>query len=134
MIATHTHVEYVGKEWATINGNGRAKRGRRKKTWNDTVKEDIQEWKLSNVSTADRKESRMRVNETSKMDAKADDDDITKSAAMGARSTANSLDGWHYFSQKRVTSSQIQDRQPHTNKSGFVISAINKYILGSRYH
>ena len=30
-------------------------------------------------------------------------------------------------------SRQIQVRQPHTNKSGFAISAINKYTLGNRY-
>ena len=41
---------------------------------------------------------------------------------FGKAGYANSLDGWHSFSQKRVTSSQIQDRQPHTNKSGCVIS------------
>ena len=28
---------------------------------------------------------------------------------------------------------QIQIRQPHTNKTGFAISAIHKYTVGSRY-
>ena len=32
-----------------------------------------------------------------------------------------------------VTSRQIQGQQTHTNKSGFATSAINKYMLGSRY-
>ena len=30
-------------------------------------------------------------------------------------------------------SRQIQVRQPHTNKAGFAIYAINKYMVGSRY-
>ena len=36
-------------------------------------------------------------------------------------------------SQKRVMSRLIQVRQLQMNKSGFAISAINKYMLGSRY-
>ena len=60
---------------------------------------------------------------------------------MGARFTvfwghagrAEPLDGWRCCTQKRVMSTQIKVRQPHTNKSGFVISAINKYMLGSIY-
>ena len=40
---------------------------------------------------------------------------------------------WMTFSKKRVMSRLIQVRQHQTNESGFVISAINKYMLGSRY-
>ena len=43
------------------------------------------------------------------------------------------LDGWRCYSYKRVMSSQIQVRQTHTNMSGFAISSINKYMVGSRY-
>ena len=43
------------------------------------------------------------------------------------------FDGWHCFSEKRVMSRQIQVRQPHTNKSGFAKSVINKYMVGSPY-
>ena len=46
---------------------------------------------------------------------------------------ADPLDGWRCFSQKRVMSRLIPVRQHQTNDSGFVISAINKYMLGSRY-
>ena len=60
--------------------------------------------------------------------------------SMGVRFTvfgqaghADPLDGWHCSSQKRVMSRLIQVRQHYTNESGFVISAINKYMLGSRY-
>ena len=63
--------------------------------------------------------------------------------AMGARFTViwgggklamrTPLDGWRCFSQKRVMSRLIQVRQHQTNESGFVISAMNKYMLGSRY-
>ena len=45
----------------------------------------------------------------------------------------NPLDGWRCSSYKWVMSRQIHVRQPHTNKSGFAISAINKYMTGSRY-
>ena len=40
-------------------------------------------------------------------------------------------DGWHCSSQNWVMSRLI--RQLQTNESGFAISAINKYMLGSRY-
>ena len=46
---------------------------------------------------------------------------------------AGSLDGWRCSSQKRIMSRLIQVRLLQTNKSGFTISAINKYMLGSRY-
>ena len=36
-------------------------------------------------------------------------------------------------SQKRVMSKLIQVKQHPTNESGFMISAMNKYMLGSRY-
>ena len=36
-------------------------------------------------------------------------------------------------SQKRVMSRQNQVRLPHTNESGFAISAINNYMFGNRY-
>ena len=59
--------------------------------------------------------------------------------AMDARFTvfgkdghADPSDGWRCSLLKRVMSRQIQVRQQHTNKSGFAISAINKYIVGSR--
>ena len=40
---------------------------------------------------------------------------------------------WRCCSQKRVMSRPIQVRQLKTRKSGFVISAINKYMSESRY-
>ena len=46
---------------------------------------------------------------------------------------ADPLDGWRCCSQKRVMSRPIQVRQLKTRKSGFVISAINKYMSESRY-
>ena len=46
---------------------------------------------------------------------------------------ADPLDGWRCCSQKRVMSRPIQVRQLQTRKSGFVISAINKYMSESRY-
>ena len=46
---------------------------------------------------------------------------------------ADLLDGWRCSSQKRMMSRLIQIRQLQTNESGFVISAINQYMLGSRY-
>ena len=52
--------------------------------------------------------------------------------AMGARFSVFFY-GWHCFSEKRVMSRQIQVRQPHTNKSGFAKSVINKYMVGSPY-
>ena len=50
---------------------------------------------------------------------------------FGQAGEADPLDGWRCFSQKRRMSRPIQVRQHHTNESGSVISAINKYILGS---
>ena len=52
---------------------------------------------------------------------------------FGQAGHADALHGRRYSSYKRVMSRQIQVRQPHTNKSGFAISAINKYTLGIRY-
>ena len=52
---------------------------------------------------------------------------------LGYAGHADTLDGWRCFSQKRVMLILIQVRQHHRNESGFVISAINKYMLGSRY-
>ena len=59
---------------------------------------------------------------------------------MGARFTvfgpaghADPMDDWRCSSQKRVMSRLIRVRQHQTNESGFVISAINKYMLGSIY-
>ena len=59
---------------------------------------------------------------------------------MGARFTvygqaghADPLGGWRCLSQKRVIWRLIQARQYQTNESGFVIFAINKYMLGRRY-
>ena len=46
---------------------------------------------------------------------------------------ADQLDGWRCCSQKRVMSRPIQVRKLQTRKSGFVISAINKYMSESRY-
>ena len=46
---------------------------------------------------------------------------------------ADRLDEWRCSSEKRVMSRLILVRQLQTNESGFVISAINKYMLGSRY-
>ena len=50
---------------------------------------------------------------------------------FGHAGHADPLDGWR--SQKRVMSRPIQVRQLKTRKSGFVISAINKYMSESRY-
>ena len=52
---------------------------------------------------------------------------------LGQPAITDPLDGWRCSSQKRVMSRLIQVRQLKTNESGFVISAINKYMLGSRY-
>ena len=52
---------------------------------------------------------------------------------FGQAGHADLLDGWRCFSQKRVMSRLIQVRQHQTNESGFVISAINKYMSVSRY-
>ena len=52
---------------------------------------------------------------------------------FGQAGHADRLDGWRCFSQKRVMSRLILVRQHHTNESGFAISALNKYMLGSRY-
>ena len=52
---------------------------------------------------------------------------------FGQAGHADRLDGRRCSSQKRVMSRLILFRQFHTNESGFVISAINKYMLGSRY-
>ena len=52
---------------------------------------------------------------------------------FGQASHADPLDGWRSSSQKRVMSRLIQVRQHQTNESGFAISAINKYMSGSRY-
>ena len=41
-------------------------------------------------------------------------------------SHADPLDGWHYPSQRRALSRQIQVRQPHANKSGFSIFVSDK--------
>ena len=46
---------------------------------------------------------------------------------------ADPLDGWRCCSLKRVMSRPIQVRQLQTRKSGFAISAINKYLSESRY-
>ena len=51
----------------------------------------------------------------------------------GQAGHADPLNGWRCFSQKRVMSRIIQVRQHQTNESGFVVYAINKYMLGSRY-
>ena len=52
---------------------------------------------------------------------------------FGQAGHADPQDGWRCFSQKRVMSRLIQIRPNQTNESGFVISAITKYMLGSRY-
>ena len=52
---------------------------------------------------------------------------------FGQAGHADPLDGWRCCSQKRVMSRPIQVRQLKTRKSGFVISAINKYMSESRY-
>ena len=52
---------------------------------------------------------------------------------LGQVGHVDPLDGWRCFPQKRMMSRLIQVEQHHTNESGFVISAINKYMLGSRY-
>ena len=52
---------------------------------------------------------------------------------FGHAGHADPLDGWRCCSQKRVMSRPIQVRQLYTRKSGFVISAINKYMSESRY-
>ena len=59
--------------------------------------------------------------------------------AMGVRFTvfgqaghADPLDGWRCSSQKWVISRLIQVRQHQTNESGFVISAIKKYMTSKR--
>ena len=52
---------------------------------------------------------------------------------FGQAGHADLLDGWRCFLQKRVMSRLIQVRQHQTNESVFVISSINKYMLGSRY-
>ena len=52
---------------------------------------------------------------------------------FGQAGHADPVDSWRCSSQKRVMSRLIQVRQLQTNKSGFAISAINKYMLGSRY-
>ena len=54
---------------------------------------------------------------------------------MGSRFTghADPLDGWRCCTQKWVMSRPIQVRQLYTRKSGFVISAINKYMSENRY-
>ena len=43
------------------------------------------------------------------------------------------LDGWLCCSRARVMSGLIHVRQHQTNESEYVISTINKYMLGSRY-
>ena len=52
---------------------------------------------------------------------------------FGQAGYADPLDGWRWSSQKRVMSRLILVRQHQTNESGFVKSAIHKYMLGSRY-
>ena len=52
---------------------------------------------------------------------------------FGHAGHADPLDGWDCCSQKQVMSRPIQVRQLKTRKSGFVISAINKYMSESRY-
>ena len=52
---------------------------------------------------------------------------------FGQAGHADPLDGKRCCSQKRVMSRPIQVRQLKTRKSGFVISAINKYMSESRY-
>ena len=52
---------------------------------------------------------------------------------FGQAGHAGPLDGWRCSSLNWVMSRQIQVRQTHINKSGFGISAINKYTLKSRY-
>ena len=50
---------------------------------------------------------------------------------FGQTGHVDPLDGWRCFSQKWVMSRLIKVRQHHINESGFVISAINKYMLGA---
>ena len=52
---------------------------------------------------------------------------------FGQAGHADPLDVGRCPSQNRVMSVLIQVRQHNTNESRFVISAINKYMLGSRY-
>ena len=52
---------------------------------------------------------------------------------IGHAGHADPLDGWRCCSQKWVMSRPIQVQQLQTSKSGFVISAINKYMSESRY-
>ena len=52
---------------------------------------------------------------------------------FGQAGHADPLVGWRCFSQKQVISRLIQVQQHQRNESGFVISTINKYMLGSRY-
>ena len=56
-----------------------------------------------------------------------------RATLFGHAGHADPLDGWRCSSQKRVMSRPIQVRQLQTNESGFAISAINKYMLESRY-
>ena len=51
---------------------------------------------------------------------------------FGHAGHSDPLNGWRCCSQKRVMSRPIQVRQLQTRKSGFVISAINKYMSESR--
>ena len=52
---------------------------------------------------------------------------------FGQDGHADPLDGWQCCSLKWAMSRLIQVRLPHANKSGFAISATDKYKLGSRY-
>ena len=52
---------------------------------------------------------------------------------LGKAGHAGPLDGLRCSSQVRVMSRLIQVRHHQTKESGFVISAINKYMLGNRY-
>ena len=54
--------------------------------------------------------------------------DVPAKAFFGQAGHADPLDGWRCSSQNRVMSGLIQVRQLQTNESGFVISAINKYM------